>query len=166
MFFYDRAEYTIMTSKVELKALTMLRSAELTRDMETQHLRKLASMVSEVEFPEGEVIYQKGDMGQAVYLIEEGQVVVEMAVPGQGQVTINTFGPGQFFGWSSLFPSERKMAWTRAVKPTRAIAINANRLKAACQFDHNLEYAIVRRAARAMAARILANRRGLTVALA
>ena len=155
-----------MTYKVELKALTLLRSAELTRDMETKHLRKLASMASEVEFSAGEVIYQKGDMGRAVYLIEEGQVVVEMTVPGQGQVTINTFGPGQFFGWSSLFPSERKMAWTRAAKPTRAIAINASRLKAACQFDHNLEYAIVRRAARAMADRILANRRQFAVARA
>jgi len=120
-------------------------------------------MASEVEFSAGEVIYQKGDMGRAVYLIEEGQVIVEMTVPGQGQVTINTFGHGQFFGWSSLFPSERKMAWTRAAKPTRAIAINASRLKAACQFDHNLEYAIVRRASRAMADRILAVRRQLAV---
>jgi CRP-like cAMP-binding protein len=103
-------------------------------------------------------------MGQAVYLIEEGQVAVEITVPGQGQVTINTFGPGQFFGWSSLFPSERKMAWTRAATPTRAIAINANRLKAACQFDHNLEYAIVRRATRAMVDRIVAVRRQWLVA--
>jgi CRP-like cAMP-binding protein len=133
--------------------------------METKHLQKLASMASETRFSEGEIIYQKGDMGRAVYLIEEGQVIVEVEVPGQGQVTINTFGPGQFFGWSSLFPTESKMAWTRAVKPTRAIAINASRLKAACQFDHNLEYAIVRRAARAMTDRILANRQQLVNAV-
>jgi CRP-like cAMP-binding protein len=81
-----------MTYKVELKALAMLRSAELTRDMETRHLRKLASMASEVEFSAGELIYQKGDMGRAVYLIEEGEVVVELAMPGQGRMTINTFG--------------------------------------------------------------------------
>jgi CRP-like cAMP-binding protein len=154
-----------MTYKVELKALTLLRSAELTQDMETKHLRKLASMASEVEFSAGELIYQKGDMGRAVYLIEAGEVVVELAVADQGLVTINTFGPGQFFGWSSLFPSERKMAWTRAAEPTRAIAINASRLKAACQFDHNLEYAIVRRASRAMADRILAVRRQMAVGL-
>jgi CRP-like cAMP-binding protein len=148
-----------MTYELELKALKMFQAAELTRDMETKQLKKLASMASEVDFAAGELIYQKGDMGRAVYLIEAGQVDVEMNLPGQGSITINTFGPGQFFGWSSLFPSERKMAWTRAVKPTRAIAINASRLKAACQFDHNLEYAIVRRASRAMADRILAIRR-------
>ena len=155
-----------MTSKVELKALTLLRSAELTRNMETKHLRKLASLASEVEFSEGELIYRKGDRGQALYLIEEGQVVVEITVPGQGQVTINTFGPGQFFGWSSLFPTGRKMAWTRAVKPTRAIAINANRLGAACRFDHNLEYALVWRAVRAMVDRIKVNRQQLATVFA
>jgi CRP/FNR family cyclic AMP-dependent transcriptional regulator len=152
-----------MTYRVELKALALLQSAELTRDMEIKHLKKLASMASEVAFSAGEVIYQKGDRGRAVYLIEAGEVIVEMATPGQGRMTLNTFGPGQFFGWSSLFPSERKMAWTRAVEPTRAIAINATRLKAACQFDHNLEYAIVRRASRAMADRVLAVRRQMTI---
>jgi CRP-like cAMP-binding protein len=147
-----------MTFITKSKAVKLLQSAELTCDMEIRHLRKLASIASEVEFSEGEIIYRKGDVGQALYLIEEGQVVVEMTVPGQGQVIINTFGPDQFFGWSSLFPSERKMALTRVVKPTRAVAINASKLRAACQFDHNLEYAIVRRATRAMIDRIKAHR--------
>jgi CRP-like cAMP-binding protein len=155
-----------MTSEIELKALTMLRSVELTHNMETEHLRKLASMASEVEFSEGEIIYHQGDTGRAVYLIEEGEVVVDIAVPGQGQVTINTFGPGQFFGWSSLFPSERKMAWTRALKPTRAIAINASQVRVACRADHGLEYAIIRRAARDMIDRIKACRQQLVAAFA
>jgi CRP-like cAMP-binding protein len=83
-----------------------------------------ATSSCEMEFPEGEIIYRKGDMGQALYLIEEGQVAVEMDVPNLGQVTVNTFGLGQIFGWSSLFPSERKVGWTRATKPTQALAIN------------------------------------------
>lgn len=136
------------------EALKILQSAELTRDMEMKHLCKLASMACEMEFPEGEIIYQKEDKGQALYLIEEGQVVVEMDVPNLGRVTVNTFGPGQIFGWSSLFPSERKLGWTRATKPTWVLAINASRLRAAFQFDHNLEYAVVRRAARAMVDRV------------
>ena len=143
-----------MTFIFKSEALKILQSAELTCDMEMNHLRKLASMTCEMEFPAGEIIYHKGDVGQALYLIEEGQVAVEMVVPNLGLVTVNTFGPGQIFGWSSLFPSERKMGWTRATKPTRVLAINANRLRAAFQFDHNLEYAVVRRAARAMVDRV------------
>ena len=156
----------MMTLIFKSKALRILQSAELTGDMEMKHLRKLASMAREMEFSEDEIIYHKGDMGQALYLIEEGQVVVEMDVPNLGQVTVNTFGPGQTFGWSSLFPSERKMGWTRATKPTRVLAINASRLRAAFQFDHNLEYALVRRAARAMVDRIKVNRQQLAAVFA
>jgi CRP-like cAMP-binding protein len=150
-----------MASKTELKALKMLRSVALTRDMELEHLHKLASLATEVEFLESEIIYCRGDMGKAVYLIEEGQVVIETDIPGQGPVTLNILGPGQFFGWSSLFPPERKMASTRALVPTRAIAINARQLRAAWQMDHYLEYAIVRRAGRDMVNRIKATRQQL-----
>ena len=147
-----------MTFIFKSEALRILQAAELTSDMEMNHLCKLASMACEMEFPEGEIIYHRGDMGQALYLIEEGRVVVEIDVPNLGLVTVNIFGPGQIFGWSSLFPSERKIGWTRTTKPTRVLAINANRLRAAFQFDHNLEYAVVRRAARAMVDRIKACR--------
>lgn len=148
-----------MTFIYKSEALRILQSAELTCDMQMNHLRKLASMTCEMEFPAGEIIYHKGDMGQALYLIEEGQVVIEMVVPNHGLVMVNSFGPGQIFGWSSLFPSERKMGWTRAAKPTLLLAINANRLRAAFQFDHSLEYAVVRRAARAMVDRVRDSRR-------
>jgi CRP-like cAMP-binding protein len=151
-----------MSAKIELKALTLLRSAELTHDMETKHLRELAAIATEVNFIKDQIIYQKGNKGQALYLIETGEVVIEADVPGQGLVVMNRLGPGQFFGWSSLFPFERKMGWTRAIRPTWVIAFNADQLRSLWQTDHELEYAIVRRAGRDMANRIKATRRQLT----
>ena len=153
-------------TKIEFKALRMFRSVELMRNMETEHLHKLASLAREVRFLEGEIIYCRGNIGKAIYLIEEGQVTKETDVPGQGSVTLNTLGPGQFFGWSSLFPSERKMFLTRAVKPTRAIAIDTNRLRAAWQRDYYLEYAIIRRAGKDIVNRIKAARQQLADMLA
>ena len=150
-----------MTTQTELKALTILRSVELTHDLETKHLKKLAALAHEVEFSEGEIIYRPGEVGKALYLVESGAVVIEMEVPGQQPVTTLTVGPNELFGWSSLFPSERKQARARAVKPTRAIAIDAARLQAAWQTDHELEYAIIRRVSRVMADRIRATRQQL-----
>ncbi|MCB0166893.1 MAG: cyclic nucleotide-binding domain-containing protein [Anaerolineae bacterium] len=151
-----------MASKTELKALTMLRSIELTRDMETRHLRKLAAIAQEITFHEGEFIYRQGDKGKGLYLLQEGEVVIEMEVPGQNQVVMNYLGPGDFFGWSSLFPLEHKMAWTRALQSTRALMFEADSLRDACRLDHTLEYAIVRRAGRDMVNRIKATRHYLS----
>ena len=150
-----------MTSKLELKILTLLRNAELTRDMDSQHLKVLAAIGREVEFEANKSIYRRGDTGHAVYLVESGKVVIEIDVPNQGLVVMNVVEPGGFFGWSSLFPSERKMAWTRTAEHTYAIAFNAAQLREACTRDHALEYAIVRRAARSTASRIQANRQQL-----
>ncbi|MCB0208228.1 MAG: cyclic nucleotide-binding domain-containing protein [Anaerolineae bacterium] len=147
-----------MASKTELKALTMLRSIELTRDMETKHLRKLASIAQETAFGGNEVIYRQGDKGKGLYLIQEGEIVIEMDIPGQPRVALNRLGSGQFFGWSSLFPIERKMAWTRAVQPTYALLFDARALQDACRLDHTLEFTIVRRAGRDMVERIKATR--------
>jgi CRP-like cAMP-binding protein len=151
-----------MTSKFELRVLTQLRAAELMKGMESDHLKKMATMATEVEFAKDEIIYQKGVAGKAIYLIVSGQVVIETNVPNQGQIVMNTLEPGQFFGWSALFPAERKMAWTRALTPTRVFAFDAAQLRNAFQADHNLEYAIVRRAGRAMTDRIRATRQQLT----
>lgn len=150
-----------MTSKTELNVLSMLRSAELTHDMETKHLTAMAGIAAEMGFAQDTIIYEKGSRGQALYLIEVGEVVIETDVPGQGRIVMNRLGPGQFFGWSSLFPLERKMGWTRAAKPTRVIAFNAERLRSLWRADHELEYAIIRRAGRDMANRIKATRQQL-----
>lgn len=155
-----------MTTTVELKALTLLRTASLTADMDNKHLKKLAAMAQELELPANEIIYQKGSTGRAIYLIEQGQVVIETNVPGQGLVAINKLGPGQFFGWSSLFPTERKMAWTRTTEPTRLLVFDAERIRAAWQSDHELEYALVRRAGIDMTERIISTRLQLIEMLA
>ena len=105
-------------------------------------------------------------------------------MPGQIPIRLNVLGSGQFFGWSSLFPPERKMFSTRAVKSTRAIApmkpasfdtlrtqdagfitahvaVDASRLRAVWQTDHELEYALIRRAGRDLADRIRSTRQEL-----
>lgn len=151
-----------MTSKFELKIITLLRSVELTQDMETDHLKKLAAIAREIKIEADRVIYRRGDAGQAVFLIEDGEVAIEMDIPGRGLTVMNRLGPGQFFGWSALFPSERKMAWTRTTKPTRAIAFDAADLRAVCRADHEFEYAIVRRAAESTANRIKLTRQQLS----
>lgn len=155
-----------MTTKTEARALSALRAAPLTHDMETKYLTEIAALADEVSFTEGEVIYEKGATGRALYLLLEGEVVIEADAPGQGRCVMNRLGPGQFFGWSSLFPPERKMGWTRATKPTRALAFDARRLRAAWRADHGLEYAIIRCAGKDMTDRIRAARQQLVDMLA
>ena len=77
------------------------------------------------------MIYREGDPASPLYLVEEGLVALEMVVPGRGPITILTVGPGEIFGWSSLFYQRPKTSAARALTPTRAEALDSARLRAA-----------------------------------
>lgn len=144
-----------MSSESVLKALQNL---EFTRDLETAHLEKLASISTRVTFTEGASIFREGDISELVYLIEEGQVLVVTQVPGHGQVTLLTLGPGMLLGWSSLFPPERKTAGAVSDTPTKVIAINATQLRELAQTDHALGNSIMWRVAEIISNRLRAAR--------
>jgi SulP family sulfate permease len=127
--------------------------------METAHLKKLAALASKIKFAKDQIIYREGDPGEAIYFIEEGQVLIEMNMPDVSTpVMMYPVGPGQLFGWTALFPARRKQARARAVVPTQVIAINAAGLQEAFQTDQGLENAIIQRATEVIAERMNAVR--------
>lgn len=123
----------------ELRIVTAFRSMHAFCNLDPLHIHKLASIAFERQFEEGTIIYRTGDVGEAVYLILEGKVAVEMEVIDYGPVTLFTVGPGQLFGWSSLFPGRRKQARARVIQPAQLIAIDASRLQYLFQTDHKME---------------------------
>ena len=123
----------------ELRIVTAFRSMHAFCNLDPLHIHKLASIACERQFEEGAIIYRAGDVGEAVYLILEGNVVVEMEVVDYGPVTLFTLGPGQLFGWSSLFPVRHKQARARVTQPTQLIEINASRLRDLFRADHKME---------------------------
>jgi CRP-like cAMP-binding protein len=148
-----------MTTQTELRLLTALRVIKALQGMETAHLKKLAALSSEVKFAKDQIIYREGDLGEAIYFIEAGQVLIEMNMPDVSTpVMMYPVGPGQLFGWTALFPARRKQARARAVVPTQVIAINAARLREAFQTDQGLENAIIQRATEVIADRMNAVR--------
>jgi CRP-like cAMP-binding protein len=127
--------------------------------MKTAHLKKLAALASEIAFSQDQLIYREGDLGEAVYFIEDGEVVIEMNRPESNTpMMMYPVGPGQLFGWSALFPPRRKQARARAVRPTRAIAINATQLREAFRSDQGLENAMIQRVNEVIADRLSAIR--------
>lgn len=136
----------------------MLQESEIARDLSQEQIEKLAALASERTFSEGEIIFRENEVGTVLYIIGEGQVAIEIRVPGRGRRTILTVGSGQLLGWSSLFPSERKTAGARSVHPTRALAIDAASLRETIEQDHDLGCLLLWRIAEVIAGRLKATR--------
>jgi CRP/FNR family transcriptional regulator, cyclic AMP receptor protein len=154
-----------MSTPGELRIVTALREMEFFRDMDHSHLHKLAAIAREVRIDKGEIIYRQGEAGKGIYLIETGQVVIETDIAGYGLAPLLTVGPGQLFGWSSLFPGRRKQAQARALETTQAIFIDGNQFQDLLHSDHNLERSVNLRLTELIAERVSASRQQLVRAL-
>ena len=129
-----------------------------TQGFGTAHLHLIAQVATLVQWNAGITVFREGDLDSFLYLVEEGRVAIEIAVPGRGRLTILTVGPGEVFGWSSLFLQRAKTASARTVEPTRALALAAGRLRELCDADPRFGYLLTRRILDVVSERLKATR--------
>ncbi|MCI4340091.1 MAG: cyclic nucleotide-binding domain-containing protein [Thermoplasmata archaeon] len=86
---------------------------------------------TEQRFDAGAMLVEDGGVADAFLLILHGKVALEVAAPDRPRRTIQTIGPGEVLGWSWLVPPHRWVLDARAVKPTRAVALDAAVLRRA-----------------------------------
>jgi CRP/FNR family cyclic AMP-dependent transcriptional regulator len=129
-----------------------------TQGLEPEEQRRIAELASLCAWDAGATVFREGDRDSALYLVEVGRVAIEISVPGRGRVTILTVGPGEVFGWSSLFFQRPKTASARTVEPTRALALDAARLRALCDADTRVGYLLTQRILQVVSERLQATR--------
>jgi CRP-like cAMP-binding protein/Fe-S-cluster-containing hydrogenase component 2 len=81
---------------------------------------RLALLLRPRHFPRGATIIREGEAGKALYLVEEGQVVVE-----QGGQTIAYLDEGDFFGEMALLAQSQHNADVRALTPVEVLTLSA-----------------------------------------
>jgi CRP/FNR family transcriptional regulator, cyclic AMP receptor protein len=82
-------------------------------------LADVASIVEELDVAKGEVVFQKGDPGDCMYVIVEGAVRVF-----DGERTIIELGPRDIFGELALLDPEPRLAAVAATAPTRLLRLD------------------------------------------
>ncbi len=129
-----------------------------TRGLDRAQLDLVAGLATPVHWAEGATVFREGDLDRILYVVEEGRVAIEVAIPGRGRATILTVGPGEVFGWSSLFHERPKTAAARTTEPTRALALDAAGLGVLCDADPRLGYLLTRRILEVVSERLKATR--------
>lgn len=152
----------------EKKRMDMYLQADLAKtlhripwfvDLAQSQLDCLASISTLVEMEAGDVLFNEGDREDYLYILLEGQMVLEIEVPTRGQVPIYTAETWDIIGWSSMTPIVRqRTACVRATKACTLIGLNSKLLQQTCDEDHELGYVIMGRLANVVANRLLTTR--------
>lgn len=82
-------------------------------------------------FEDGEIIFDEGDEGVDLYVIQAGRVQVTRRGEHRERV-VASLGPGEFFGEMSVVLGESRTARAVAVGPTQLLELDGETLEAMC----------------------------------
>lgn len=123
----------------------VLAGHEFCRGINSAHLAQLATAARHEELPAGYRFFEEGETADRFWLIQAGQIALDLHVPGRGVVIIETFGRGTVLGWSWLFPPYQWRFGALAMQPVRAIGFDGRLVRTFCAADPSLGFELTRR---------------------
>lgn len=123
--------------------LASLSRIELVRSLPPEEMEDVLVCVQPGRFSRDEVIFRKGDNGDALYLIEEGLVHIttgkDKSRPGK---TLAELGPGDSFGEMALLMGEPRSATAIAAEETSVLRIDKVHFDELLERSANLRRAV------------------------
>ena len=112
----------------------VIASCELFEELENSDIDKIINLCREKTFNVGEYIFHQGDSGEHLYIIIEGEVMLERAINlgiRKGIVSMGILGQGHVLGsWSLLLDrSSLLLSSTLCQKTTRTLAMRGADLR-------------------------------------
>ncbi len=100
-----------------------LKEIELFKNVSLADLENLSRAITERTFEDGEIIFNKGDAGDAMYLISEGQVNIYTGGINGNALPFRTYQAGDVVGEFSLLDGQPRSAGARANGRVKAMVL-------------------------------------------
>jgi CRP/FNR family transcriptional regulator, cyclic AMP receptor protein len=75
------------------------------------------------EYPRGTILFQEGDPGREMFIIQKGKVQVRKKV-GAGEKILAELGEGEFFGEMALLMGMNRSATVEVIEDSKILVIN------------------------------------------
>lgn len=114
-------------SSPEMDRIQFLKTVPFFNELGNWQLKRVSEIVFERSYEPGEMIFEQGQPGAAIFLIMEGEVSVEI-VKENVVTSLALLEKGSFFGEMALLDESPRSAFARCVVPTRTLALYRNDL--------------------------------------
>ena len=106
-----------------LEKVIILKTVSIFTEIPEEYLVELASTVEESHYKAGDEIFQKGDLGSAMYIIVNGSVLIY-----DDEKEIATLKDREVFGELAALDPEPRSASIKAVEDTTLFCVNEGML--------------------------------------
>lgn len=93
-------------------------------------------------YANGEAIVREGEVGNCMYVVQEGQVEV-LVGEGEDMIHLENHGPGAFFGEMAVFDRDVRSATVRAVGHARVLTVDKKNFMRRVHSDPSLAFRLV-----------------------
>lgn len=112
------------TDVPSLMTLEALRSVPLFNSLDDGAARALRDLLVVSDVPAGTLLFQSGDAGDAMYLIEAGRVRIFIRDEDDEDVTLAELAAGDFFGEMAIVDGKRRSANALAIEAARLAVLS------------------------------------------
>jgi CRP/FNR family transcriptional regulator, cyclic AMP receptor protein len=99
--------------------LEALRSVPLFASLDDDAAKELRSLLREKVVPQNTALFNQGDKGNAMYLIESGRVRISIRDEDEHELTLAELAQGDFFGEMSIIDGRQRSADARVLEEAR-----------------------------------------------
>lgn len=135
-----------------------LQKLEFFQEINVQDLEKVAEISRFVEYQAQSDLFHEYERGKDIFMILSGKVSLVLCTPDSGCRQLMSVGEGEFVGWSPLVDRQRLFDTAHTLEPTKAIAIDAEKMLELCESNSHFGYQFMRRVAKVLAERLCATR--------
>ena len=123
----------------------LLRAHPFADGLDDSSVAFLASCMKNERFSAGSYLFREGDPADTLFLVRQGHVALQVHAPGRGSVQVESIGPGDVLGWSTMFPPHAWHVDARVLETTVALTFVGKCLRDKMATDTALAYAVTRR---------------------
>lgn len=132
----------------------LLRSVEMFAGLTDEEFTQLAGIFQQRPLSDGEILFQQGDPGDSLCLIQRGFVEIVAESDGQEKTLVN-LGPGQSVGEMALIDRGTRSATVRAATGDTVVAVvSREAFEDLCEQNTNIGYKVMRNIAADLSFRI------------
>ncbi|CAG0984512.1 Cyclic AMP receptor protein [Rhodocyclaceae bacterium] len=144
---------TLFRPRKSTPRLEQLRALSLLVDLTPAELEIVDGLVHEREYLAGEIVFDEGEEGHAIYIVLDGEVLIRRQGDPDG-ACIAVLGPGTFFGELALLDDGPRSAQAVATKSSRLVVFFRDEFSNLLETHARIASKIARQLARHIGARM------------
>ena len=144
-----------------------LRKSPIFKDLTDDELERVAALCREEVYEAGATIFEEGSLADYLYIVEDGEVVLEMELELQPyasskQTTIEVVTKGEVFGWSALVEPYIRTLSARCMERAKVIVIKGSDLLNLFESEPHIGHRMMGKISQIVASRLRDTRQKLT----